>query len=516
MNHLERNTMPEPARRADVLIVGSGIMGSVVAHLVRAASPAARIVMVDGGSAIGSTPGLHLHDVAEPALWDEYNERVASGIQGFYSGAIPAASTATDAATLEPGMHLLSTLGDESAAMPMAAAAWNVGGMGAHWTAAVPWPAGAEVFDFGDPRGFARELATAQRILRSRAPSIGPTRVGERVLSELGGLYDGVGPADRTPQPMPMAVFPDGSPMLRRVGPSVIFPPIGGAEDAAFTLLPGHLAVALEHDGRRVRGALVRRIATGDLVGLEAAVTVVCADSFRTPQLLFASGIRPEALGRYLNEHAFVTGRALLDLPRFGLGLSDLPPNPEGEFSTDSLWVPQNGAAQPFHGQVMNTTYVTGDREPLAHSVGLSFYTPVESRPANRIRFIDGERDLTGMPRFEIEFAYSPADRAMIERAESELARVAERFGAFDPATESALLPPGSSLHQTGTVRMGAADDGTSVCDVQTRVWGFENLFLAGNGVVPTPVVANATLTGAVTAVRAARAVVRTLETVHA
>lgn len=508
--------MSHPVSPADVLIVGSGIMGSVVARQVRDAAPHARIVMVDGGPTVGATPGLHIHDVAEAALWEQYNERVATGIQGFYAGAVPAPSSAKDAAGLEPGIHLLSTLGEDTTVMPMAAAAWNVGGMGAHWTAAVPWPFGGEVFDFGDPERFARDLATAQRVLRSRTPAIGPTAVGARVLDGLGELYAGVGPADRAPQPMPMAVFPDGSGLLRRVGPSVLFPPIAGAPDDGFVLLPGHLAVWLEHDGHRVRGARLRRVATGEVIEIEAAVTVVCADSFRTPQLLFASGIRPEALGRYLNEHAFVTGRVLLDLPRFGIGLGDLPPTPAGEFATDSLWIPQNGEPQPLHGQVMDSTYVTEAGEPLAHSVGLSFYAPVESRPDNRIRFIEGEQDLTGMPRFEIDFAYSPADRAMIQRAEAEMVRASSRFGEFDPETESALLPPGSSLHQTGTVRMGEADDGTSVCDVDTRVWGFENLFLAGNGVVPTPVVANATLTGTVTAVRAAHSVVRALETVVA
>src|SRR5206468_2046132 len=73
--------------RADVLIVGSGIMGSVVARLLRETDPALKITMVDGGNAIGTAPGLHLHDVDDPVLWSRYNEQVATGIQGVYTGA---------------------------------------------------------------------------------------------------------------------------------------------------------------------------------------------------------------------------------------------------------------------------------------------------------------------------------------------------------------------------------------------------------------------------------------------
>jgi choline dehydrogenase-like flavoprotein len=118
------------------------------------------------------------------------------------------------------------------------------------------------------------------------------------------------------------------------------------------------------------------------------------------------------------------------------------------------------------------------------------------------------------MPCFEVDFGYTDTDLALVDAARSELRGIAGQFGDFDPGTESALLPPGSSLHQTGTVRMGTADDGTSVCDPQGRVWAFDNLFLAGNGVVPTAIVANATLTGSITAVRAARAALRTIDSI--
>jgi choline dehydrogenase-like flavoprotein len=155
----------------------------------------------------------------------------------------------------------------------------------------------------------------------------------------------------------------------------------------------------------------------------------------------------------------------------------------------------------------MNRTYVDEGGRPLAHSVGLSLYVPVESRPQNRLVFSASESDLAGLPRIRVEFDYSETDRALIRRALEEVRSVAEEFGTFDPATESTVLPPGSSLHLTGTVRAGVTDDGTSVCDPDGRVWGFDNLFLAGNGVVPTAMAANVTLTGAITAVRAARAV---------
>lgn len=492
----------------DVLVVGSGIMGAVVARLLRDSDPGLRITMVDGGEAIGTAPGVHLHDVDDPVLWSRYNEQVTSGIQGMYTGAEVVREVADGLAGLTPGMFHALAFGEDAEAMPAAALAWNAGGMGVHWTAATPWPAGDEVFDFGDPAGWAADLATAHRMLAVTPAPIGPTEVGELVLDVLRRRYDGTAPHDRRPQPMPMAVTATPSGPLPRTAPGTIFPPIAAGGDPAFTLVTGTLATSLiVSDVGRVAGARTRRVADGAESELRADTVVVCADALRTPQLLFASGIRPDALGRYLNEHAFVTGRVLLDLDRYGIALDALPLVRVGEFCTDSLWLPRNGAAQPFHGQIMNRTYVDEDGRPLAHNVGLALYVPVESRPENRLVFSESATDLAGLPRIGVEFDYSAADRALLRHALDEVRAIAEEFGPFDPATESALLPPGSSLHVTGTVRSGTADDGTSVCDPDGRVWGFDNLYLAGNGVIPTAMAANVTLTGAVTAVRAARAV---------
>lgn len=70
------------------------------------------------------------------------------------------------------------------------------------------------------------------------------------------------------------------------------------------------------------------------------------------------------------------------------------------------------------------------------------------------------------------------------------------------------LMPNGTSLHYQGTVRMGSQDDGTSVCDRHSRVWGTENLYVAGNGVIPTPTACNPTLTSVALAVIGAHEIV--------
>jgi choline dehydrogenase-like flavoprotein len=70
---------------------------------------------------------------------------------------------------------------------------------------------------------------------------------------------------------------------------------------------------------------------------------------------------------------------------------------------------------------------------------------------------------------------------------------------------------PGSSLHYMGTTRMGPADDGTSVCDTNSRVWGTSNLYVGGNGVIPPATVCNPTATSVALAVKGARRIAVTL-----
>ena len=97
------------------------------------------------------------------------------------------------------------------------------------------------------------------------------------------------------------------------------------------------------------------------------------------------------------------------------------------------------------------------------------------------------------------------------ERALDNLRRAGSSLGVFPPGGEPRVMPKGSSLHYMGTVRMGEADDEASVCDAWSRVRGFENLFVGGNGVIPTANACNPTLTSVALAVRACERLVELL-----
>ncbi|MDA3630409.1 GMC oxidoreductase [Saccharopolyspora sp. WRP15-2] len=496
----------------DVLIVGGGLMGAAVARDLRDADPDVRIVMADGGPVIGPTPGQHLHDVADPAIWERYNQRVASGIQGFYTGVAPTSDVGSTLDGVEPGMYHLTSLGEDAAAMPAASVAWNAGGMGVHWTAATPTPWGAEVPSFLDDDEWLRDLERAGELLRINRNPYPPTEAGRVVTASIEKLFADVDAPGRNVQPMPMAARRDAAGVLRRTGPNVIFPPIADAtSDPHFTLLTGTRVTRLIHEGGEVRGARLEDVRSGEAQVVRATTTVVCADAIRSPQLLFGSGIRPPALGRYLNEHAFLTGRVLADPQRLGFDLAALPTQADGETVVEHYWQPHSGAAQPFQVQIGTQTFTSEDGTRLAYQVGTSMYIPTEVQADNRLEFSDEATDVTGMPRITVHFAWSDRDRELIEQARHVQQAIGDALGSFDPETESALLDPGCSLHFTGTVRMGPADDGTNVCDPHGKVRGFDNLFVAGNGVVPTALVCNSTLAGMTTAVRAARAALTAL-----
>jgi pyranose oxidase len=202
----------------------------------------------------------------------------------------------------------------------------------------------------------------------------------------------------------------------------------------------------------------------------------------------------------------------VLERARARLQASGQPNQPwraAGEPVAGVFWVPFHDPDHPFHGQVMHLALspipldLSETPADPKHVVGLGWFCRKELRYEDRVEFSEDQVDHVGMPKMTIRYELTPTDQAAIAAARQEQARAAAAFGKTLKENESHMVPPGSSLHYQGTTRMGERDDGESVCDPYSRVWGLQNLFVGGNGVIPTSTACNPTPTSIALAIRA-------------
>jgi choline dehydrogenase-like flavoprotein len=138
----------------------------------------------------------------------------------------------------------------------------------------------------------------------------------------------------------------------------------------------------------------------------------------------------------------------------------------------------------------------------------IGWFGPKEIQRRDAVEFSESASDYYGMPAMRIRYKLTAGDRQAIETMRANANRLAHIVG--EPIYEPKLAAGGSSLHYQGTTRMGPVNDGTSVCDAFSRVWGVKNLYVGGNGVIPTATAGNPTITSVALAARAARQMVST------
>jgi choline dehydrogenase-like flavoprotein len=143
------------------------------------------------------------------------------------------------------------------------------------------------------------------------------------------------------------------------------------------------------------------------------------------------------------------------------------------------------------------------DHVPLWTLQGRTF-TLDELRASTDVRWQLDEPATITVPKPRIHYRLTERDHQTIARARESILRAARSLGEFI-GDEPLMLSGGASLHYQGTTRMGATDDGTSVCGPTSEVWGVSGLYVAGNNVIPTPIACNPTLTSVALAVGGAR-----------
>jgi choline dehydrogenase-like flavoprotein len=496
-------------RCADVLIVGSGPVGSAYARMLAETDPGLTVLMVDEGPQLTARPGMNLRNIADLP----HRARQEARSQGRAAGDRPSSLA-------RPGTHLMQEpwgRSDSESAMPAAAMSTNVGGMGAHWTCGTPRPAGSERIPFIAEEEAQDAFRVAERLLSVRPQVFPVSPLGEAILQALRGGYADLFEVGAI-RHLPLACRLDdhGNPVW--AGADTVLGPLavrGGRTGGRFILSPETLCRRLLVDGALVTGAVLGHLPTSRTVTVRARAVVIAADTFRTPQLLWASGIRPPALGRYLNDQpqivASVTVRDRIEALPGPAGPAGERPEVLGVFQ-----VPFRDRTHPWHGQVMHMT-----RPPTRFGVpggpgrrcaiALGWFCAKEPRWDDRVEFSEHDRDARGLPAMTIRYGLTAADREAIAGAIQDQARAAGALGGFTPGREPRVLPAGSSLHYQGTVRMGEADDGTSVCDSYAQVWRMRNLFVGGNGVIPTATACNPTLTSVALAVRSCRRITEVL-----
>ena len=499
--------------QVDVLVIGSGPAGSTYARTIGDAVPSATILMVEVGPKIPGARGEHTQNMSEK------DRRFAQLLtQGPQAGVERAKALSDIAIGLDPSLEFRQTilpglffvdprpkLPEGEVGLPAASMAAGVGGMGIHWGTTTPRPQQSERVPFIPADELDVALYHAEGLLQVTQWPVPGAGLPEAIRAVIADEFDGPGlsPVGF----MPSAIhFKDGR--ARFSGTDVI---LGDLENTVpgFELRAETLAkrVIIENDA--AIGAVLETRTTGETYEVRANHVVVCADGLRTPQVLFASGVRPPALGRYLNEH-FQVGA-------FGFLNGDFDPS---KFATTDeslgyIGVPFSDA-RPMQGGIMalvNSPYSleldldTIDGSRLA---AFPWYGAKDIQFEDRVEFSNTTTDFYGMPEMTVHYSHTVKDLETIEELKRNARRSAARVGGL--AEEPELAAGGSSLHYMGTVRMGEANDGTSVCDQYLRVWDVNGLYVGGNGVIPTATAVNPTLTNVALAWRAANRIASELQ----
>ncbi len=642
--------------KTDILIIGSGPIGATYAKIIAEHKPATKIVMIDLGPKISDKIGQHVKNITDHKAMEE--AQILS--QGPKKTPYPMISVAERALAVQrgdlsadvlarAGTHLvLDQIADiKNNEMPAISMSTNIGGMGVHWTCACPRPGNEERIPFISASEMYDALDKAEDILSVRQDAFPMNEIGHTILNVLNQTLGTAHSLNREAQPMPLACGKDAEGNRYWTATDTILKDT--LNNTNFEIRSETICRKLIHSEGKITGAEIEDLTTGNKEIFEAKIVIVAADALRTPQLLWASGIRPKALGHYLNEHPFIFtfveitatpapdggAKTIKDssfwqkadpftyriLKEYSKNMRNNPTKSEsiiwellkdkklegfkfrrqhiiGQFIVDFVclkqnliieldglihqlpenkisdeqrtqwfnnegfkvirftnnevesnpdqildkiltelkkappsgaggaglvgvfWVPFDAPNHPFHGQIMHmdlspmkTTVAppAPDGGAKKSIVGLGWGCLKESNFDDQIVFSEIEKDYLGMPKMTFKYKFSENDLASIEAAKQFQAKVIASFGKEIENGQQTLMPAGSSLHYEGTTRMGAENDGESVCDVYSQVWNFENLFIGGNGVIPIATTSNPTLTSVALAVRSAEKIVEKL-----
>ena len=464
--------------RADVVVVGTGAGGAAVAGALR--RQGADVVMIEAGPAEDGVPGHHVVN----------------------DGTDHTARTQQSMTELTPHAGAPEPV----PGLPGGRAFHGVGGMLTRWAGMVPRPDLHREWDGAIPAPeMSGLLDEAETLIRAtpadellRAPGDGREGKLNRWLLERMWDRFGAPPAAGAARIGRLAAWREPGGTVRYTGADTLL--AAGPHAGRLTIIPGHIARKILHSGNRADGVLAYAAGGTGSVRVEADVVVVAAGAIGTPQLLTASGMDTSpALGRYLTDHLMFFFQA------FPLKRGEAPPTGRGEPASVVLPPSEERAFQIALLGILaqaGPPAVTGQPQ----TIGIGVFVGTEPKETSRLAFDPQALDPFGMPKATAHVEISDADHARVGQALGLSYGIAAEIGEPWEGTGMLFGPLGASLHVMGTHRMGT-DPGTSVTDPQCRMWEWDNVYLAGNGILGSRNSCNPTLTTVALGLQAAKAI---------
>jgi choline dehydrogenase-like flavoprotein len=271
-----------------------------------------------------------------------------------------------------------------------------------------------------------------------------------------------------------------------------------------------------ERDRPRVAGVACLQVGTGRSREARARVVLLCGSTIESTRIMMHSrdiagaalGTRSGALGHFLHDH-------LAGIHVHGLRGLSRRRAPE-RIQRDLLYVPRwpgQGARRSFIGGYgvqaeLVTRPIGRQRGAGTASLTLLGFGEVIPRRHNRLRLNLAAPDADGLPGLEIDCRYGTNEQALA-RDISQTMRSMLAAAGFELVTEKTTAdPPGQSIHELGTARMGR-DPRSSVLDPFNRCWEASNLFVTDGACFPAGANQNPTLTMMALTDRACHHIVR-------
>jgi choline dehydrogenase-like flavoprotein len=296
------------------------------------------------------------------------------------------------------------------------------------------------------------------------------------------------------------------------------------------TIVTDAIVERLDYDHAKQRISGVRIIDTNTRQGrsYQARVVFVCASTIGTAQILLASqseyfpqGLanRSGAVGRYLMDHIMGIGAkgtypGFLDRYYYGR-------RPTGFYVPRYINLTEQADVDFVRGYGFQGYSARSGWDRARHEVGVGAGLKQRLRSPgrwemqligfgemlpsadNRVTLHESRKDRWGLPLVHIDCTHGENELRLAERANRDAVQMLVTAGFENVAPLGAVKPPGHSIHEMGTARMGR-DPATSVLNGRNQAHDLRNLFITDGSCMASTGSVNPSLTYMALSARAA------------